>query len=127
LIVELEKNKKVYKEMLPLGSIKKRKGDEVEEDTLIIISHDVTEPMKLVLAHTVVFVGSIWKNKSGWFLIVLSMGLTVATDIVLTAGVHHWFSTSTQDFHKINPAWRHRTNETLPCPYSGVCWIHMEE
>jgi hypothetical protein len=89
LIVELEKNKKVYKEMLPLGSIKKRKGDEVEEDTLIIISHDVTEPMKLVLAHTVVFVGSIWKNKSGWFLIVVSMGLTVATDIVLTAGVHH--------------------------------------
>jgi hypothetical protein len=40
--------------------------------------------MKLFLAHTVVFVGSIWKNKSGWFLFVVSMGLSVATEIVLT-------------------------------------------
>jgi hypothetical protein len=47
--------------------------------------HDVTEPMKLFLAHTVVFVGSIWKNKSGWFLIVMSLELSVATEIVLTA------------------------------------------
>jgi diacylglycerol kinase len=47
--------------------------------------HDITEPMKLFLAHTVVFVGSIWKNKSGWFLIVVFMGLSVATEIVLTA------------------------------------------
>jgi hypothetical protein len=46
--------------------------------------HDSTEPMKLALAHTVVFVGSIWKNKSGWFLFVMSMGLSVATEIVLT-------------------------------------------
>jgi hypothetical protein len=45
--------------------------------------------MKLSLAHTVVFVGSIWKNKSGWFLIVVFLGLSVATEIVLTAGVHH--------------------------------------
>jgi hypothetical protein len=43
--------------------------------------------MKLFLAHTMVFVASIWKNKSGWFLIVVSMGLSVATEIVLTAGV----------------------------------------
>jgi hypothetical protein len=41
--------------------------------------------MKLFLAHTVVFVGSIWKNKSGWFLIVMSLELSVATEIVLTA------------------------------------------
>jgi hypothetical protein len=41
--------------------------------------------MKLFLAHTVVFVGSIWKNKSGWFMIVVSLGLSVATEIVLTA------------------------------------------
>jgi hypothetical protein len=41
--------------------------------------------MKLFLAHTVVFVGSIWKNKSGWFLFVMSLGLSVATEIVLTS------------------------------------------
>jgi hypothetical protein len=41
--------------------------------------------MKLFLAHTMMFVGSIWKNKSGWFLIVVSMGLSVATEIVLTS------------------------------------------
>jgi hypothetical protein len=29
--------------------------------------HDNTEPMKFFLAHTMVFVGSIWKGKSGWF------------------------------------------------------------
>jgi hypothetical protein len=45
--------------------------------------------MKLFLARTVVFVGSIWKNNRGWFLIVVSLGLSVATEIVLTAGVHH--------------------------------------
>jgi hypothetical protein len=38
---------------------------------------------------------------------------------------HLWFWT--QVLLKINAPWRHRTNETLPCPYSGVCWIHMEE
>jgi hypothetical protein len=42
--------------------------------------HNTTEPMKLFLSHTMVFVGSIWKNK---------MGLSVATEIVLAAGVHH--------------------------------------
>jgi diacylglycerol kinase len=47
--------------------------------------HDVTEPMKLFIAHTLIFVGSIWKNKSGWFLIVMSLELSVATEIVLTA------------------------------------------
>jgi hypothetical protein len=31
--------------------------------------------MKLFLAHTMVFVGSIWKSKSGWFLFVMSLGL----------------------------------------------------
>jgi hypothetical protein len=50
--------------------------------------HDTTEPIKLFLAHTVVFVGSIWKNKSGWLLFVMSLELSVATEIVLTAGVH---------------------------------------
>jgi hypothetical protein len=34
-----------------------------------------------------VFVGSIWKNKSGWFLFVMSLGLSVATEIVLTASL----------------------------------------
>jgi hypothetical protein len=29
---------------------------------------------------------------------------------------------------KTNPARHHqRANETLPCPYNAVCWIHMEE
>jgi hypothetical protein len=32
-----------------------------------------------------VFVGSIWKNKSGWFLFVMSMALSVATQVLLTA------------------------------------------
>jgi hypothetical protein len=31
--------------------------------------HDTTEPMELFLVHTMVFVGSIWKSKSGWFLV----------------------------------------------------------
>jgi hypothetical protein len=51
--------------------------------------HDSTGAIKLFLAHTMVFVGSIWKNKSGWFLFVMSMGVSVTTEIVLTAGVHH--------------------------------------
>jgi hypothetical protein len=38
--------------------------------------------MKLFLAHPMVFVGSIWKNKSGWFLFVMPLGLSVATEIV---------------------------------------------
>jgi hypothetical protein len=50
---------------------------------------DTTEPIKLFLAHTMVFVGSIWKSKSGWFPFVMSLGLSVATDIVLAAWVHH--------------------------------------
>jgi hypothetical protein len=25
------------------------------------------------------------------------------------------------------PTGHHRPNETLPCPYNAVCWIHMEE
>jgi hypothetical protein len=41
--------------------------------------------MKLFLAHTMVFVGSIWKSKSGWFPFVMYLGLSVATEIVLTA------------------------------------------
>jgi hypothetical protein len=28
---------------------------------------------------------------------------------------------------KTNPARHQRPNETLPCPYNTVCWIHMEE
>jgi hypothetical protein len=54
--------------------------------------NDTTEQMKLFLAHPMVFGGSIWKIKikSGWFLFVMPMGLSVAaTEIVLTAGVHH--------------------------------------
>jgi hypothetical protein len=48
--------------------------------------NDTTEQMKLFLAHTMVFVGSIWKIKSGWFLFVMPLGLLlVATEIVLTA------------------------------------------
>jgi hypothetical protein len=43
--------------------------------------------MKLFLVHTMVFVGSIWKSKSGWFLFVsMSLGLSVATEVLLTAG-----------------------------------------
>jgi hypothetical protein len=51
--------------------------------------NDTTEVIKLFLAHTMVFVGSIWKIKSGWFLFVMPLGLSVATEIVRTAGVHH--------------------------------------
>jgi hypothetical protein len=47
--------------------------------------HNTTEPMKLFLAHTMVFVGSIWEGKSDWFPLVMSLGLSVATAIVLTA------------------------------------------
>jgi hypothetical protein len=50
---------------------------------------DTTDPMKLFLAHPMVFVGSIWKIKSGWFVFVMPLGLSVSTEIVLTAGVHH--------------------------------------
>jgi hypothetical protein len=49
--------------------------------------NDTTEQMKLFLAHTMVFVGSIWNNKSGWFLFVMPLGLSVATEIVLTAAL----------------------------------------
>jgi hypothetical protein len=48
------------------------------------------------------FVGSIWKNKSGWFLFVVSLGLLVVTETVPAAGIHHWFST--QVLLKIRPA-----------------------
>jgi hypothetical protein len=59
-------------------------------------------------------------------LFVMPLGLLlVATEIVRTAGVHHWFPA--QVWLKINPEWHHRTNETLPCTYNGVCWIHMED
>jgi hypothetical protein len=44
--------------------------------------------MKLFLAHSVVFVGSIWENESSWFLFVVSLALSVATEIVPTAGIH---------------------------------------
>jgi hypothetical protein len=43
------------------------------------------------------FVGSIWKNKSGWFMFVVSLFvLLVVTEILFTAGIHHWFSTQVQ-------------------------------
>jgi hypothetical protein len=46
--------------------------------------HHTIEPMKLFLVPTMVFVGCIiWKNKSGWFLFVMSLGLSVATENVL--------------------------------------------
>jgi hypothetical protein len=90
--------------------------------------HETTERMKLFLVHTMLFVRSIWKSKSGWFLFVMSLGLSVATEVLLTAG---WWGPSlsfpTQVLLKINPTWHHRASETLPCPYNGVCWIHMEE
>jgi hypothetical protein len=41
--------------------------------------------MKLFLVHTMVFAESIWKSKSGWFLFVMSLDLTVATQVLLTA------------------------------------------
>jgi hypothetical protein len=49
--------------------------------------------MKLFLVHTMLFVGSIWENKSGWFLFVMSLGLLMATGIVLIAGIQHSIST----------------------------------
>jgi hypothetical protein len=64
--------------------------------------HDTTEQMKLFLAHTIMFVGSIWKNESGSFLFDMLLWLSVATEVVPTAGVHHGFST--QVWLKINPA-----------------------
>jgi hypothetical protein len=39
--------------------------------------HDTTEPMRLFLVHAMLFVGSIWKNKSGWFLFVTSVTLKI--------------------------------------------------
>jgi hypothetical protein len=55
--------------------------------------------MKLFLVHTMLFVGTIsknkrgWflfvmKNKSGWFLFVMSLWLLVAPEIVLPAQIH---------------------------------------
>ena len=85
--------------------------------------HDTTDPMKLFLVHTMLFVGSIWKNKSGWFLFVMSLWLLVAKEIAPPAGIRHLFLT--QVMLKTNPTWHQRTNETLPCPYNAVCWIHM--
>jgi hypothetical protein len=52
------------------------------------MTNDTTNPMNLFHVHTMVFVGSIWNNKSGWFLFVMSPGLSVATEIVLATGVH---------------------------------------
>jgi hypothetical protein len=45
--------------------------------------------MKLFLVRTMLFVGTTWKNKSGWFLFVMSLWLLVVREIVLTAGIHH--------------------------------------
>jgi hypothetical protein len=48
--------------------------------------------MELFLVHTMVFVESIWKNKSSSFLFLFvrrSLGLSVATEIVPAAGAHH--------------------------------------
>jgi hypothetical protein len=45
--------------------------------------HDTKEPMKLFLVHTMLFVVSICKNKSGWFLFDMSLGLLVVTQILL--------------------------------------------
>jgi hypothetical protein len=88
--------------------------------------HDTKEPMKLFLVHTMLFVGSIWKNKSGSFLFVMSLWLLVAGRKLC------WQLGSITDFLtqvllKTNPAWHQRANETLPCPYNAVCCIHMEE
>jgi hypothetical protein len=53
--------------------------------------------MKLFLVPTMVFVGFIiWKNKSGWFLFAMSLGLSVATEIVVCWGplliFNPWFA-----------------------------------
>jgi hypothetical protein len=85
--------------------------------------HDTKDPMKLFLVHTVLFVASTWKNKSGWFLFVMSLWLLVAAEIVLTAGIRHWFLT--QVLLKTNPAWHQRPSETLPCPYNAVHCIYI--
>jgi hypothetical protein len=46
--------------------------------------------MKLFLVHTMLFVGSIWKTKSGGFLFVMSLWLLVAKETVLTVdGIRH--------------------------------------
>jgi hypothetical protein len=53
---------------------------------------DTKEPMKLFLGHTMLFVGSIRKNKSGGFLFVISLWLLVAKETVLSAEI--WDSSS---------------------------------
>jgi hypothetical protein len=57
------------------------------------------------------------------------LGLSVAIDIVLTSmpGSITDSQFSTQVLLKINPARHHRIDETLPCTYTCVCWIHVEE
>jgi hypothetical protein len=87
--------------------------------------HDSTEPMKLFLVPTVVFVGCIiWKNKSGWFLLFPGAvsGHRKSADCWGPLLIFN-----TYDLLKINHAPHHRANETLSCPYNGVCLIHMEE
>jgi hypothetical protein len=86
------------------------------------VEDDPKDPMKLFLGHAMLFVGSIWKNKSGWFLFVMSLWLLVAIEHVLTsAGIHHWFLT--QVWLKPNPAWHHRPNETLTLFVHMQCWL----
>jgi hypothetical protein len=45
--------------------------------------------MKLFLVHAMLFIWLVWKNKSGWFLFVMSLWLLVAPEIVLAAGIQH--------------------------------------
>jgi hypothetical protein len=90
--------------------------------------HDTKEPMKLFLVHTMLFVVSIWKNKSGSFLFVMSLWLLVAArKLCWQLGSITDFLTQVKVLMKTNPARHQRANETLPCRYNAVCWIHMEE
>jgi hypothetical protein len=77
--------------------------------------------MKLFLVPTMVFAGSIWKNKSGWFLFVMSLGLSVATENLDCWGPLLIFNPWLAQNQFCTP--HHRANETLSCPYNGVCLL----
>jgi hypothetical protein len=73
----------VYLRRYGLGNLDLRYFNTCGKPTL----HDTKEPMKIFLVHTMLFVGAIWKNKSGGFLFVVSLWLLVTKEIVLTARI----------------------------------------
>jgi hypothetical protein len=52
---------------------------------------DTKDPMKVFLAHTMLFVGTIWKDKSDWFLFVMSLWLLLFVGSIWKVKSVSWF------------------------------------